>query len=187
MRARTSSALVALALVSAFAATTSAQVVRDKDLTPTGKGFGVDTSSDKAAPAGEFAAAPLARTIRGAGINYHGGPVILGTTHTYFIWYGNWPSGSNTARDILTDLASSIGGTPYFNINTTYYNGSNVHVTNSVTFNGSTNNNYSLGKSLSDANIQSIVSSAITSGALPKDTSAVYFVLTASDVNETSG
>src|SRR5438270_3606163 len=24
------------------------------------------------------------------GISYHGGPVMLGTTHVYYIWYGNW-------------------------------------------------------------------------------------------------
>src|SRR4051812_2073082 len=47
-------------------------------------------------------------------IGYHGGPVILGTTHVYYIWYGNWAA--NTATTILTDFASSVGGSPYFNI-----------------------------------------------------------------------
>jgi hypothetical protein len=188
MRATTSSALFALVLVSVFAATASAQTVRDKDLAPTGKGWGEDRAQDRAGATGEAnAAGRAARLIRGNGINYHGGPLILGTTRAYYIWYGNWPAGTNTARDILTDLGSSIGGTPYFNINTTYYNGSNVHVSNSVSLAGSADNNYSLGKSLTDANIQSIVSSAISSGSLPKDTNAVYFVLTSSDVNETSG
>src|SRR5215470_14059442 len=121
---------------------------------------------------------------RGNGITYHGGPVILGTTNVYFVWYGTWSSGD---QSILTNLASSIGGSPYFNINTTYFNGSNVHVSNSVHFAGSTTDNYSLGKALSDANIQTIVGNAISSGRLPKDTNAVYFVLTAPDVNETSG
>src|SRR6266566_329353 len=59
-------------------------------------------------------------------ITYHGGPVILGTTNVYYIWYGNWSG--NSATTILTDLANNIGGSPYFNINTTYYNGSNLHV-----------------------------------------------------------
>src|SRR5215468_294340 len=68
----------------------------------------------------------------GNGISYHGGPLILGTTNVYYIWYGNWSG--NTATNILTDLAQNIGGSPYFNINTTYYNGSNVHVSNSVAY-----------------------------------------------------
>ena len=122
---------------------------------------------------------------RGNGINYHGGPVVLGTTGMYYIWYGNWSG--NTATTILTDFANSIGGSPYFNINTTYYNGSNVHVSNSVAYRGSTTDNYSHGTSLSDSAVQAVVSSAITSGALPKDTNAIYFVLTSADVTESSG
>src|SRR5689334_12070375 len=55
-------------------------------------------------------------------IDYHGGPVMLGTPNVYYIWYGDW-SVSPGAMSILTDLASSIGGSLYFNINTTYYNG----------------------------------------------------------------
>jgi hypothetical protein len=132
-------------------------------------------------------AANTAVTIlaRGNGISYHGGPVILNTTNVYYIWYGNWSG--NTAVTILTDLANSIGGSPYFNINTTYYNGSNVHVTNSVHYAGSTTDNYSHGTSLSDSAVQAVVSSAISSGRLPKDTNAVYFVLTSADVTESSG
>lgn len=121
----------------------------------------------------------------GTGINYHGGPVILGTTNVYYIWYGNWSG--NSAVNILTDMASYIGGSAYFNINTTYYNGSNQHVANSVSFGTSTTDSYSKGTALTDANIQTIVSSAITSGRLPNDSNAVYFVLTSADVNETSG
>lgn len=121
----------------------------------------------------------------GNGINYHGGPVMLNTTGVYYIWYGNWSG--NTAVTILTDLANSIGGSPYFNINTTYYNGSNVHVSNSVAYRGSTTDNYSHGTTLSDSAVQAVVSSAITSGRLPKSTSAVYFVLTSQDVTESSG
>lgn len=119
------------------------------------------------------------------GIYYHGGPVMLGTTNVYYIWYGNWSG--NTASSILTNLAQSIGGSPYYNINTTYYDGNNTHVSNAVHYAGSTTDNYSQGTSLSDAQIQSVVASAISSGRLPKDTSAVYFVLTSADVTASSG
>lgn len=45
---------------------------------------------------------------------------------------------------------------------------------------------YSLGKSLADNDIETIVSNAIANG-LPTDTNGIYAVLTAGDVAETSG
>ncbi len=158
----------------------SAQQVRQDntdELAPTGKGWGerqVHSQANKAKPS---------RTTNG--ISYHGGPVITGTTNVYYIWYGNWSG--NTATSILTDFGQNIGGSPYYNINTTYYNGSNVHLSNSVAYQKSTNDNYSQGTALSDSQVQAVVSNAISSGSLPKDTNAVYFVLTSQDVNETSG
>jgi hypothetical protein len=172
---------LALAVGLAFAGWVNAAAINpstsDDDLAPTGKGWG-----ERATPAqaGGNKAPPQGTN----GISYHGGPVILNGTNIYYIWYGNW---STTAQNILTDLGSNIGGSPYFNINTTYYNGSNQHVLNKVTLAGSATNNYSLGTSLTDSNIQTIVANAISSGALPKDTNGVYFVLTSQDVNETSG
>ncbi len=120
-----------------------------------------------------------------AGIRYHGGPVLTGTVGVYYIWYGNWSG--NTAQTILTTLAKSIGGSPYWNINTTYYNAANTHLSNSVSYLGSTVDNYSQGTVLSDAAVQNVVAGAINSGRLPKNTNAVYFVLTSADVNESSG
>ncbi len=130
-----------------------------------------------------------ARTVSGTGISYHNGPVMLGPTSVYVIWYGNWPS-TSTTPPILTDLLKSIGGSPYFNINTSYYSGSGTaksYVPSSVNYVKSTTDVYSQGTALSDANIQTIVSDAITSTRLPKDANGVYFVLTSSDVNATSG
>jgi hypothetical protein len=118
-------------------------------------------------------------------ILYHGGPVMHGTTDVYYIWYGNWTN--NTAVSLLTHLASTIGGSPYFNINTTYSDSTGTHVSNSVRYVTSTTDNYSQTTSLSDTGVRNVVSSAITSGRLPKDPNAVYFVLTSADVNETSG
>ncbi len=146
---------------------------------PTGKGWGRQECV-KASPFATSAAVPS-----GNGINYNGGPVMTGGKNVYLIWYGNWSG--DTGPSILTTLAQSIGGSPYFNINTTYTDGSGNAVANTVTYSGSTTDNYSFGTSLSDANVQSIVTSAISSGALPNDPNGVYFVLTSADVNETSG
>src|SRR3954447_482604 len=94
----------------------------EDDLMPTGKGWGQRAYPQH--PNGNANGQASRGGPKSSGIAYHGGPVILGTTNIYYIWYGNW---SNTATSILTDLASTIGGTSYFNINTTYYNGSNDH------------------------------------------------------------
>jgi hypothetical protein len=173
-------AALACAAMLLFVLSLNAQTVRTdnsaEDLKPTGKGWGERDNR----PNNEANRAK----VRGNGITYHGGPVITATKDVYFIWYGTW---SSTDQSILTNMVSNEGGSPYFNINTTYYNGGGTPVSNSISYKGSTTNNYVQGKSLSDANIETIVSNAISSGALPKDTNGIYFVLTASDVNETSG
>ncbi len=161
----------------------------EPDLVPTGKGWGeratptpgyVTHGNGNAKPGGGGGGGNTTN-----GINYHGGPVMLGTTSVYYIWYGNWSG--NTATGILQGLAQGIGDSPYYNINTTYYNGSNTHVANAVAYGGSINDSYSFGTSLSDAQIQSVVANAITTNKLPKSSNAVYFVLTSADVTASSG
>jgi hypothetical protein len=121
----------------------------------------------------------------GNGITYHGGPLITGTSHVYFIWYGAWSANS---VGLLQNLAGTIGGSPYFNINTTYSVASpSQTILNSVTFGGAAVDNYSQGKSLSDSAVQAVVTNAFNKGSLMKDPNGVYFVLTSADVNETSG
>src|SRR5438045_52429 len=99
----------------------------DKDVKPNGKGIGsLLNPGEGNSNGGEAKAAKPGGGGTSNGINYHGGPVMLGTVNVYYIWYGDWSG--NSATSVLTDLASNIGGSPYFNINTTYYNGSNTHV-----------------------------------------------------------
>jgi hypothetical protein len=115
------------------------------------------------------------------GIRYNGGPII---------------DDASGVKDILTDFIQHLGGSPNFNINTTYYgyevgpNGTNVvkdRVISAVHYMGSTNDNYSQGVNLSDDGLQAVIVKAITEGSLPLDRNGVYFVLTSADVNETSG
>lgn len=179
-------AAVLLAASTAFGAQVLAPGDDEDDLVPTGKGWG-----ERASPTPGYVTHGNAHTGSGAtvkgsnGINYHGGPLILGTTSVYFIWYGNWSN--NTAQTILPDFVANLGGSPYFNINTTYFDGANRHVSNSVLYSGDAPDNYTYGTSLTDAQIKSVVSDAITKNRLPADTKAVYFVLTSADVNASSG
>lgn len=191
MRFKTGTIICTAILGSMIQSSANAELVRgvilqdthkpwEVDNRPTGKGWG------EKPPAGQGYAVATGKKKTGAnGINYHGGPLILGTTNIYYIWYGNWAG--NTATSILPDLATGLSGSPYYNINTTYYNGSAVAVTNSTLFRQGVTDNYSRGTALADADVAAVVSSAITSGALPADPNAVYFVLTSADVNETSG
>jgi hypothetical protein len=122
---------------------------------------------------------------RGNGINYHGGPVMLGNVGIYYIWYGNWSG--NSAKTILATLPAALSGSGYEHINTTYYNAAKQHVAGTMTLDKQVNDSYSHGTSLDDNAIEAIVEHQIASGALPDDTNAVYFVLTSADVQETSG
>jgi Phosphate-induced protein 1 conserved region len=177
---------LALAMSGLMTAAAGAQLAFQDDggLVPTGKGWGVPAPGLEKRGKPKPPPPPPANN----GIEYHKGPVMLGTVNIYYIWYGDW--NANSAVDILTEEAESIGGTPWFNINTTYYSGSGrtlKHVSNSVAYKGSTTDDYSHGKTLSDDDVFEIVTDAITSGRLPKDSNGVYFVLTSADVDETSG
>ena len=164
---------------------------------PTGKGHG---ELDEAATADaiqsgagaeffRFHGANLTGAAAAKAITNHGGPVMSANTNVYYIWYGTWTAAQ---KAILTGFMQTIGGTPIFNTNTTYYTpaaGSTAkqYVKNVVTLAGQHDNNYSLGKTLSDAGVQSVVASAISGGWFPRDANGVYFVLTAPDVRESSG
>jgi len=164
---------------------TEASVIKpdgDSIFVPTGEGWGV--KSDHPLPSIKNESIPQ------HGIFYHGGPVMGTTTATipnvYYIWYGNWSG--NTAINILTNFASGIGSTTYYNINTTYTNGNGTPIIRAVNFpKPGIFDHYSHGSSLSRSTISSIVATAIHSNELPLDPNGVYFVLTSADVNETSG
>jgi hypothetical protein len=134
-------------------------------------------------------AQPLIRQSRSAGGNgifYHGGPVMASGINLYYIWYGDWSRDADAAA-ILTTLAESIGGSAYFNTNSTYramMSGRDVPVENAVRLGGSATDAYSHGKYLSTNATPEIVKSAITSGKLPADANGVYFVLGSADVSE---
>jgi len=122
-----------------------------------------------------------------------------GSVHVYYIWYGNWLNGpklsdSQSTINLLNALfapTGGIGGSSYARINTTYGDINSSSVTSYVSGNmalvRSTTDRYSRGRQLSDAQVGAVVASAISSGRLPKDGNGIYFVLTSSDVSETSG
>ena len=106
-------------------------------------------------------------------IAYHGGPVMGGTPSVYVIWYGAWTAGQKL---IVTDFLNAVGGSPYFNINTTY-----PGISGLVSYAGATTVALLPGNpTLADQDIQNIVANS----GLPSNPNGVYFVLTGSDVKK---
>jgi len=180
MRGRAAQRLALVAVAVAWCVSVHAGKVKstgdDEEMVPTGKGWGehVDAQAHR-----------QSRTSGPNGIQYHGGPVLLDTPNVYLIWYGNWTG--NSATTILPNFVSSIGGSPYFGINTTYFDSAKRAVSGHATLAGQFSTGYTQGTTLSDAKVQQVVSDAITTANLPADTNGVYFVLSSADVNESSG
>lgn len=132
-------------------------------------------------------------------IKYWGGPVMLGTPNVYFIWYGNWTG--NDAPSILEDLIKGFSQTGYSNALTSFYQvnypdsgvdsgpeaGVKAFLSGRVAFSRSIYVGYSRGKALIQGDISKIVADLLRTNSLPYDPSAVYFVLTSSDVTESMG
>jgi Phosphate-induced protein 1 conserved region len=118
-------------------------------------------------------------------ITWHGGPVME-TPVIYLIWYGNWnqSNGSDTpaGKAIVTDFLYGLSNSPYYQTNTSY-----PGVSGTFSVGGAYTDSYSQGSNLSDRKVAAVVSNAINGGKLHKDNNGIYFVLTSSDVAETSG
>jgi len=123
-------------------------------------------------------------------IRWHGGPV-LSTPDVYLIWYGNWNQSNGSddvnGQNILRTLVSGLSKSDYFAINKSYSTSSTT-ITGTVNFsNEATDTSYSQTSTLSDSGVQAVVFNAINKLGLAYDANGVYFVLTSSDVTESSG
>lgn len=174
--------LMLLAVASTFAGVAHAGAVKEQSdaiYKPSGKGYGI-LDVEAMNTQGLSAAKPAAT----ANLTNHGGPVMTGTKTIYYIWYGTWDTAS---KNVLNNLGQKIGGSPYFNINSTYTDSAGNHVVNAVGFGASSTDSGSLGTRLTDANIETIVKNQISAGKLPLDANGIYFVLTDKNTTATSG
>lgn len=133
--------------------------------------------SVRAAPSGVGPAPRNASTPSTAPIGYHGGPVVLGTARVYLIFYGNWYLGNDA--ELVEDWVDNVGGTAYWEINTTYYDGSARHVANSVALGGVFYDEYSQGTALDASRVYSIVQAYDQ-----LDPGGIYVVLSSADVTQ---
>lgn len=182
-----------MALLIGFACVANAQMTRNPEIMrPSGKGFGmVPDDVDGDAPRVPSAIV----TGRTNGIQYHGGPVMTGRVNVYFIWYGDWNGGpadsdSQMTVSMMNSLyghTGALAGSGLAQIASTYTDRYRRPASSSFALVQSTSDYYSRGKKLTDASVAAVVTSAIQTGRLPKDSNGIYFVLTSSDVDETSG
>ena len=123
-------------------------------------------------------------------ITYHDGPVMIGASDIYVIWYGCWDEtcgnlGNPNTQMILTDFLSSIGGSPYFQINAMY--GSPFGAPSGALFwAGQVVDHYSHGMELTKEQIAGIVQDQIEDLKLPLDPAGIYLVLASADVSSVS-
>src|SRR5438270_2764602 len=125
-----------------------------------------DPASQELAPIGEA-------IVTGNGIEYNGGPVMLGPHNVYFIWYGNFSG--NIALTMLPDLINGFGGSQYFNTNTTYGDAS-ANIASTATLGGQFFDSYSQGTALTQATFTNVINKALNSGTFPVDSNGIYFV-----------
>ncbi|KAK9814253.1 hypothetical protein WJX72_002993 [[Myrmecia] bisecta] len=119
-------------------------------------------------------------------IDYHTpGQVLRGTVHTYVIYYGSFNS---TAKTLIQHFLTYVGSSNWYGINT-LYGDTTGFVNQSSTFVRA----YQVvgtpfGTSIGDADVEAIIEQAIVGGGLgPRDTNAVYYLLTAANIIQTSG
>lgn len=122
-------------------------------------------------------------------ITNHGGPVMVGQPNVHVIWYGNWNqsngSDNSAGQQIIRDLFAGLSGSNYLAINKNY-TASNGAVSGLLgTYNEGVDSG-SQGSRLTDARVLSVVKTYITNKGVA-DPNAVYFVLTSTDVSESSG
>jgi hypothetical protein len=128
-------------------------------------------------------------------ITWHGGPVMPSAPNVHLIWYGNWAqnNGSDNAagQQIVRDFVNGLNGSHYLAISKGYTGSGGTQVSGNVGVVAEANVGYLRKRlrkvvALSDTDIKTVVTNYINAhgGA---DANALYFVLTSTDVNETSG
>jgi hypothetical protein len=133
----------------------------------------------------------------GTGISYHGGPVLLSGTNVAAVYwasstiYNGGPlpgaNGSGASDGSLVGFfLSHLGGSSYFNINSTYTNGSGAKIANVVNYTQFWANNASVPSGtqvVSDAQMLAMLQSGFNSGKLTYDPNTLYAIFTAGAVN----
>lgn len=123
---------------------------------------------------------------------YHNGPVQPGIRNLYTIYYGCWEDNCGFAGDtrtiqVLADFITSIGGTPYARINSTYTDASGQPAASSFIYGGHVvDSSYSYSPDLTQSEIVSLISDQVNSFRLPQDPNGIYVIIASADIASTA-
>ncbi|HEV7586800.1 MAG TPA: hypothetical protein VGO40_01625 [Longimicrobium sp.] len=132
------------------------------------------------------------------GISYHGGPVLQAQTRVAAVYwaastiYAGGPAAGSTGIGASDGsnvgwVMNHLGGSPYFNINTTYTNAAGTAISNVVAYTQFwANNSYGVPtgtKRVTDTQILAMLQYAFNNGKLTYDAGTLYNVFTAGSVN----
>jgi len=137
-------------------------------------------------------------------ITYHGGPIMPSVSKVVLIWYGSWnqnngtdtPTGQSIIRDAIYGLSTNNATNNYSGITTGYSSQLGKYIQSDGSYAGQASSaiieeyvqpassTYG-GNLLTDSNVFKLVTAAAKiKGA---DLNAIYFVLSSSDIGESSG
>ena len=134
---------------------------------------------------------------RGTGIYYHGGTVIAGPAVTKVVaiyWstgtiYPSQPTGTGAGgsdNSLIGSFLNHLGGSPYFNINTTYYDANGARVLNAVQYTSFWSTGSSVAgpsSSPTDQDMINLIQAGINQNKIAYDPNTVYAIFTGSGVN----
>lgn len=145
----------------------------------------------------EFRAAGGNAVTLGA-ITYHGGRVLQGGINVVAIYWAsstiynggpaqNGGTGAGSADgSLIGTFLRNVGGSPYYNINTSYSDASGRKLLNAVNYTGFWANNTNVPGAtarVTNTNIRTMLQSGFNSGKLTYDANTVYTVFTAGKTN----
>jgi len=124
------------------------------------------------------------------GFGYNGGTVMTGTVNVYHIFYGDFSSTVGAQSKSLIDfLGSTIGGSSWYNIMTTYYQtvgSTRTYVSNSVVKKATVAlATTQQGGSITSSQIVTEITNLINAGTLPNDPNGVYMFIFRGDIGVT--
>ena len=149
-------------------------------------------------PAGQTrpSASALSTAATDNGIYYHGGLAIHAQNVAAIYWsyrpiYNGGPLPGTTGPgsadgSLIGFFLSHLGGSSYYNINTTYYDAARTPILNSVTYTqywAATTNVPLPGIPVSDSQLQAEIVAGFTGGQLTYDPNTLYFVFSDALVN----